>query len=347
MKKHLNNFDALRLLGAFLVLVNHSMELSGDKGFGFGGMSVSTAGVKIFFSISGYLIANSWMTDPNVARFLFRRARRIVPALMAVVLLSIFVLGPFFTSLPFDAYASNPLTKRYFGNLFFYVSYALPMVFDQNLHPNAVNGSLWTLPAEVGMYFLTPALVFVALRHYALMILLFLVSVGLGMVFFLHNPSPFVVAGTELWIDVTLAPYFVAGAAIASLRLERFLDWRLGIVGIILGHLAVPYTWPWSEAIYCFVLPYATVAIGIRSWPVARSVGRWGDFSYGIYLWSFPFQQSVVALHGATGNGWANVALALPPTLLMAVLSFHLIEKRAMAWRLGGRPAAVPVVANI
>jgi peptidoglycan/LPS O-acetylase OafA/YrhL len=57
MTRKSNNFDACRLVGAFFVLVNHSMELSGHTSLGFGGMSISTLGVKIFFAISGYLIA--------------------------------------------------------------------------------------------------------------------------------------------------------------------------------------------------------------------------------------------------------------------------------------------------
>jgi peptidoglycan/LPS O-acetylase OafA/YrhL len=344
MTRKSNNFDACRLVGAFFVLVNHSMELSGHTSLGFGGMSISTLGVKIFFAISGYLIATSWIKDPNPARFIWRRARRILPALAFVVLLTVLVIGPFFTPLPLREYMVHPHSLRYLGNILFYPSYALPLVFAQNIIPNAVNGSLWTLPVEIAMYVLTPLFVFAARRHALWLILLFLTGVALNIVFYRLRPTPLVVAGTEFWSASTLVPYFVAGACIACLRLERFLDWRLGLLGVVLLNFVVPYAWPWTEAGYCAVLPYATLAIGLQSWPVVRCAGRWGDFSYGIYLWAFPMQQSAVALFGAPGGKWGNVAVALPPTLLMAVLSYHMVEKRAMAWKLRCQSERLPAV---
>jgi peptidoglycan/LPS O-acetylase OafA/YrhL len=333
MTRRSNNFDALRLFGAFLVLVGHSMEISGHPTFGFGGMSISTFGVKIFFSISGYLIATSWSKDPRASRFLLRRARRIVPALAFVVLLSVLVLGPAFTTLPLRAYAVHPFTWRYLGNILFYSSYALPAVFAGNPIPNAVNGSLWTLPVEVVMYVLTPLLVVAARRHAGLLVLVFLVAAALNYTFYALSPAPFVLGGTEFWSGASLAPYFVGGSCIACLRLERFLDWRLGLLGVMLLNMTVPYAWPWTEMMYCVTLPYAIIAVGLRSTPVLRTAGQWGDFSYGIYLWSFPLQQAAVAVFGTSHGRWGNVEQATPCILLMAILSYHLIEKRAMAWQ--------------
>ncbi len=344
MRAHKNNFDALRLLGALLVLVNHSMILSDDHAYGFAGQSVSTLGVKMFFVISGYMITSSWLRDSHPGRFVLRRARRILPALAFVVLVSILIIGPIFTSLPIGAYFKHPFTSRYLGNLIFYVSYALPGVFTTNPLPNAVNGSLWTLPVEIVMYLLTPLLVLAARRR-APITLLLLLSVSVSMFYVLRSPPPLVILGSEFWSASTLAPYFVAGSAVATLRLERFLDWRLGLLGILFMHLAAPQLAVWQEAVFCFVLPYSVLAVGIRQTPGISSVGRWGDFSYGIYLWAFPIQQMVVATVGPGIGGWSNAALVLPPTVLMAVISWQLIEKHAL--RLGSPTkdtAAKPLV---
>jgi peptidoglycan/LPS O-acetylase OafA/YrhL len=54
----------------------------------------------VFFTISGYLISESWDRVPNLARFFARRALRIFPALIVCTVLSIIVLGPLLTSLP-------------------------------------------------------------------------------------------------------------------------------------------------------------------------------------------------------------------------------------------------------
>lgn len=71
-----NNFDALRLLAAWLVLFSHCYPISGQKvadpfnrivGLDtFGGV-----GVAIFFVLSGYLVTLSWQRSPGDASFLW------------------------------------------------------------------------------------------------------------------------------------------------------------------------------------------------------------------------------------------------------------------------------------
>lgn len=330
MRQHTNNFDALRLLGALLVLFNHSMELSADRVIGFAGQSISTLGVKIFFCISGYLVATSWMRDPDPARFLLRRARRIMPALAVVVIGSVLVIGPAFTTLPLADFAAHPATFRYLGNLVFYTSYSLPGVFTTLPVPHAVNGSLWTLPVEVTLYALVPLYVLAGRAHAAALGGLFLIAIGLSTYFFVVRPPFFVVAGTEFWTAAALVPYFVGGALLAVLRLERYLNAAVGLLGILVLHGLAPRLGHGAEIALCILLPYATIALGRASWPVLRQAGRWGEFSYGIYLWAFPIQQGVVQLLGPGIGGPANIALALPVTLAMAALSFHLVEKPAL-----------------
>ena len=60
------------LFAALLVIFGHAFRLTGEVGPAFAGTGVATTGVKIFFVISGYLVAQSWMRDPNPARFLRR-----------------------------------------------------------------------------------------------------------------------------------------------------------------------------------------------------------------------------------------------------------------------------------
>src|SRR5258708_22620705 len=79
-----NNFDLLRLIGAVLVIYGHAYPLTGSVSPGFAGNGIATVGVKIFFVISGYLGALSWVRDGNLARFFFRRCLRIFHSLIAV-----------------------------------------------------------------------------------------------------------------------------------------------------------------------------------------------------------------------------------------------------------------------
>jgi peptidoglycan/LPS O-acetylase OafA/YrhL len=120
-----NNFDALRLIGAFLVLISHEFALSGRREPTFlGGNSFGHLGVLIFFSISGYLVTSSWLKDPDILRFIARRALRVVPALCVSIPLTFAAIA----ALGLTGFPANPR--------------------------HLTNGSLWTIPYEVYCYLL-------------------------------------------------------------------------------------------------------------------------------------------------------------------------------------------------
>src|SRR5690606_11509196 len=104
-----------------------------------------------------------WWSDPHLGRFLMRRGLRLFPALIVLLALTVLVLGAMLTTLPLKEYATNGSTVRYFlYNAVLYPVYGLPGVFPDNPYPNAVNGSLWSLPVEVSMYLLLPVLATIA-----------------------------------------------------------------------------------------------------------------------------------------------------------------------------------------
>jgi peptidoglycan/LPS O-acetylase OafA/YrhL len=143
-----NNFDFLRILAALFVIFSRSFPLSGNAfeplGFVTGYLTFGALGVVIFFVISGYLITKSWVEHPSWTRFLWNRSLRIYPGLCAVILLSIFVLGPFVTNLTIVQYfAQSEFLWLYLKNItLISISYYLPGVFIDNPYVGAVNGSL-------------------------------------------------------------------------------------------------------------------------------------------------------------------------------------------------------------
>lgn len=153
-----DNFAAIRLLAALVVVFGHSFPLTGSEGPGYLGSPASTLAVKIFFVISGYMISESWLRDPHIGRYLRRRALRIFPALFVLCLFSVLVVGPALTSADLATYLSHHGTWNYLTNIALYPNYSLPGVFEGNIYPSAVNGSLWTLPIEFSMYLLLPVL---------------------------------------------------------------------------------------------------------------------------------------------------------------------------------------------
>jgi peptidoglycan/LPS O-acetylase OafA/YrhL len=68
------------------------------------------------------------------------------------------------------------------------------------------------------------------------------------------------------------------------------------------------------------------------------------DYSYGVYIYAFPMQQLMVFLLPGDRVWWVNILLSLPPTLLLAALSWHLVEKPALALKRRANipPAPIP-----
>ena len=154
-----NNFDFLRFLAASFVIVTHGVTLLNRVGEDpFGKLSsnffpMSFYGVRIFFIISGYLIAQSLEHSQGVIDYLWKRVLRLFPGLIVVVCLTVFVVGPLFTNLSFKEYFYAPATWNYLKTiLIFRTGIKLPGVFQNNPYNSNVNGSLWTLAYEFSCY---------------------------------------------------------------------------------------------------------------------------------------------------------------------------------------------------
>jgi len=148
-----NNLNLLRLIAAFMVLYAHSFAFYGNSPPVFLGLtSYGGLGIDIFFIISGYLIVKSWDSTPSAINFLSKRALRIFPALVVVVLMSMLVLGPIFTTLSIGEYFAHPQFLPHLKNIILSPVFYLPGVLEHARVPNAVNGSLWSLPVEFFMY---------------------------------------------------------------------------------------------------------------------------------------------------------------------------------------------------
>jgi peptidoglycan/LPS O-acetylase OafA/YrhL len=341
-----NNFDAVRIMAALVVIFGHAHPLSAQPDPVLLGNSVQSVAVKIFFVVSGFLVAKSWWSDPHVGRFLVRRGLRLFPALAVLLLLTIAVLGPLFTTLPLGQYASDPSTLRYFiYNIVLYPVYALPGVFLDNTYPGAVNGSLWSLPVEVSMYMLLPVLAGIAAlaRSRAVFVALAAIGIVLSLRYLLSTPpdSQIVWWGTGSRSVADVGPYFYLGAIIAATRLERMLNPGAALLMVAIAALfQLPQYWM-QQIVLMVVLPYAVLSFATIASPGISKVGRFGDPSYGIYLYGFPVQQALFAIGGPDMGPLENTAYAIPAVVLLAYLSWHSVEKRALSFKPSKRPAAL------
>lgn len=329
-----NDFDAVRLLAALAVLVGHAWALTGTPGVPVvAGIRIFDLGVDVFFCLSGYLIATSWMRSPRVVPYLLRRVFRIFPALILVVLVAVLVLGPLVTTLSAREYFATPATWGYLVNLALVAVYRLPGVFETNPVHGVVNGSLWTLGPEFLCYLAVLAVGLIAIRMPRPGRVRLLAVAVLGVAIAVAQSIPGV---APAWTDdiLRVVVFFAGGAVLAELAragmLHRAL--RLPIVlaalvaWLVAGSLAPA---GWATPIAWVALPFLVVGLGSRSTPGVRRAARFGDVSYGLYLWGFPVQQTVVLL--APGLPLAvDIPVVAALTGALALGSWWALERRAL-----------------
>jgi peptidoglycan/LPS O-acetylase OafA/YrhL len=321
-----NNFDALRIAAAAAVILGHASELRGhpDEMPVVFGVPLTQLAVGVFFVISGYLITGSWQRRPRLPRYLTNRVLRIIPGLLLVVVVTAFVLGPLVSALPVGEYFASGGTYSYLSNAVLIPNYALPGVFSGNPYPGAVNGSLWTLPAEFACYLVVPVIGLLPRRlkvpgwaGFAL------ACVAITLFTHIDFFGARVESASLMWV-------FFAGGALVRLGIaKRRLRADVAvIVGIIwLAVVAVRPQWGLYAA--WIALPYCLLAFGVRSTPVLRHASRYGDLSYGLYVWAFPVQQSIIYVFGVLP--WAlDVVMVAVVSGALAYGSWHLVERPSM-----------------
>src|ERR1700756_3484168 len=153
-----NNFDTHRILAAFSVMISHSFTVEGNPAeplfhrYRRSIVDWRSCGPDILCD-QWILIAKSYDRSHIAFDFVLARCLRILPALVAVLFISAFVIAPFLTTLPVSEYFSNKHIYGYvIGNALMWFHPSLPGVFENLPYPSAVNGSLWTLRPEIECY---------------------------------------------------------------------------------------------------------------------------------------------------------------------------------------------------
>ena len=324
-----NNLTALRWFAATLVFYGHAFHFANvsPHPLFLGHIHLGPLGVYIFFAISGYLIAQSWASDPNVFRFLARRGLRIFPALIVVTVLTVFILGPVFTNLSLKEYFTNPLTWDYLRNIFLYISYALPGVFEHNAYPHAVNGSLWSLPVEFSMYLLLVVLGFLSLPRTVSVVFMAALMLLIKL-WALQTPQMTVFYRTDLRQVALCGVYFWVGVVFYQYNVQRFFALsNLGVAAILLICLS-----RWSTLFPMGVwvlLPFLTLGFGLATGSFFGKLTS-HDWSYGIYIYAFPVQQSFANIWPTMPFGW-YLATTFAVTLAFAAASWRFIEKPSLS----------------
>ena len=335
-----NNFDLVRLLAAILVVWCHAYLMQWNDpatdpvtiALGFDGLGAF--GVYAFFMMSGILVTASYARQRSAPRFIALRLARIWPAVAGGSLVTIFVIGPLFTSWPLSDYFRSHVTWMNLDNLSTIAlkrGWVLPGVFEHNRFIYDVCAPLWTLPIEVRCYLIVLVGGLAGLlwshRGIAVAVAIGLLAFGLRVHF-----SPFELAlrdfsvkpgGYSFWPEL----FFMLGMLLYSWRDHIYID-GLAAIGLLMVFLVFRDT---AAAQPLFYVAFVYGVLWIGTTPALRRFVPRHDYSYGIYIYGFMMQQCVASAAPHLNHIQATL-VAAPFILLFAAASWHFVERPVLNW---------------
>lgn len=316
----------MRLLAAIAVLHSHSFAIvSGLRDsqpvVPIIDVTVGSFAVHIFFAISGYLICGSALKG-KFFEFLIARCLRIFPALILLVCVTCFVIGPLTSENNISRYLSDSVTWKYLAKnsaMVLGARFELPGVFVSNPLIGVVNGSLWTLPYELRLYFVFLVLCIFSnifseqgTKHLFTFSIISILSV-------VYAVSSSRLAESKLgyiveWIPPDLLYIFLFGSL--TRVFAKTIPVRSIYFFVILAVICIAYVYDKRAVfpIYYACLPYLLVSVAFFFSGFAKSIPN--DYSYSTYLWAFPVQQCLILLFPQMGVIHLSVASLLTVGLL-------------------------------
>lgn len=323
-----------------MVIFSHSYVLGGYGGPPFLPIepSVGELGVQGFFAISGFLVTYSFIRSPSLLIYLWKRFLRILPGFWSCLLLTACVLSPiiyFFEHKGFEGLtiSNNPFIKYIGSNFLLFIKQQnISGLFLNNPCKEILNGSLWTLFPEFLCYLSVPILSSMLLKKYKGSLLIFfcllvLVNSVEGKTLGYFLPSPIVDRDRSLFEFQKMFSYFLGGAVLFVYQKSIPFNNKLFITSLLLLFITI------AMRIYVFVGPFlfAYVIIGLAIKLPFSSFDKYGDYSYGLYIYAFPIQQTIYFLKPKIYNPIYFFFVSLLCIFPFAWLSWHLIEKPSLS----------------
>lgn len=325
-----NGLNAVRLLLASGVIIWHAFPLTGndipDSPLR---QLLAFIWVDGFFAASGFLIVSSWMRRPNWWAFLSARLLRILPAFYTCLIVTAFIIAPVAIWLSastfppgFWAEGIGYVFKNASLRIFQYGIAGTPTGVPD---PGVWNGSIWTLWWEFLCYLgvLLIGVTRLINRAWVLPVAFGLCVIGVLSTSYGPIDNFYVFASARFGI------MFIAGGLVYRFRDRIRASWTLVAVALA---IVVASAWlPDYRVIAALPLAYAVITTGA----LLRHRIFWlrNDISYGIYVYAFPLQQTLVLLGTAVWGIPAFIVLSVALTLPFAIASWVFVERPALALR--------------
>lgn len=336
--RNANNFDIIRIIFAWLVIVSHSYVLLGNKGcdplceFTNHYINLSYFGVKGFITISGFLIFKSLERSPNVLDYLWKRILRIYPGLIVVLLLSVGMAYLIYEpKQPYFKF-SKEATEYILNNLSLYHNqWRIHGVFDSNSN-TAINGSLWTMGFE--FFFYLVLLLLFPFRKFKWLISTLLIITVAGLLYSnLFHIESLKHVNFKLRVDfiVELGFFFLIGSFWAAVEWKK-IPYRTLLASIAFVSSILIIYFKLNPIWLGFSWPYLVLYIGQGRSRLADWIHHHiEDPSYGIYLYAFPVQQLIIyfAQPSVMFLLWSSTIISF----ILGIASWKFIEKKMLRFK--------------
>jgi peptidoglycan/LPS O-acetylase OafA/YrhL len=360
-----NNFDAIRLAMALLVVWSHSFAIyvgSEDREpisiLMNGTYNAGNIGVLVFFIISGFLICRSFDQRRAIAEYFERRVRRIYPGYMVATSICAFVVIPIFSSR--TDLSATVILKTVGLNLLLRNYFPPSDVFNGA----GVNGSLWSIPFEFWCYIGLAMLgLSRLLKARWSIVAIACLAMFVRVWFDLSGRKPggglveFVIGWPYAWVVVL--PCFLAGVVLYLYRDVVPRSGLAALAGLLLlvctARLPIDPLCRSSlvHLLFVPVVAYGVICLAFSPRVKLHNAARFGDFSYGTYLYAYPIQQMLSFFFGHELKFQTYILAAMLLALLAGAVSWYSVERwflvrnpkqRSPALGAAGFDLATPVV---
>jgi peptidoglycan/LPS O-acetylase OafA/YrhL len=351
---YLPGLDGLRAVSVLAVVAFHHYFIGGhEQGFAPGGF----LGVEVFFVVSGYLITSLLLAEMrekggvSLTRFWTRRARRLLPALFAmlaiVVLYALLFLPDSINRLKSDALGA----LSYTSNWWLIISH---QSYVAEAGRPALLKHLWSLAIEEQFYLIWPPLLLLGLRNLgrrrllqvmiatALASTVLMAIVANGSINAAYYSTYTRLSGLVLGSAMAFffAPFMIRGRPGRGVRGALDLAGVVGMFGLVWSfhHFSFPGTTSSGLDVFrggfLFVDLATLLVIAAVVHPLSDAgpiLGirplRWvGLRSYSIYLWHYPIFCVTRPGLDVPLHGWPLLTLRMVLTLGAADLSYRYVE---------------------
>lgn len=332
--------DGLRTVAVLAVIIYHAEFMFGAQHVLKGGF----LGVDIFFVISGFLITSLIVGEyQTTGRFSFmnfyeRRARRLLPVLLAVILVSIPVAQKYLYPSQLIDYAKSLLASLGFGSNIYW---------DMNLQEYGAESGLlkpflhtWSLAVEEQYYIFFPVLLLLIYRwcrSKAVLILTLGFTLSLLLAEWMsprYTSFSFYMLPTRFW-ELLAGGLLAKKLASSAEKPGSALSQAMPTLGFLLICYSIVFTefnsdHPGLVTLIpvvgtVLIIWFATPGNGVTKLLSSRLFVWIGLISYSLYLWHYPIFAFARVKDGAPSEYDKLEWIAL--TFLLSIVSFFMVER--------------------